>query len=221
MTISEMHTLFRTFGQQKGMQHNRAILPEEIDDYLNAAIIDFCRETLAANSSTQYADKRSLRDNAIVPYNALRTLYTEIPKVVQQRPMNGCYVMTMERGEKEILAFIGADINYESDGHRYPCRIIEPAKLAYILNDYCNKPTKFEPCCLIDSDTTINAEFHIYTDGNKPYQIFVHAINNPKVVKLEDNVDCDLPVYVHKEIVERAVRKFFESVGATTHQVKQ
>ena len=43
----------------------------------------------------------------------------------------------------------------------------------------------------------------------------------PKVVSEANKVDCDLPAYVHQEIVERAVQKFFTSVGATTHQVKQ
>ena len=62
MTISEMHSMFRTIGQMKGMQNIRGILPEEIDDYLNAAIIGFCREVLASGSATQYPDKVSQRD---------------------------------------------------------------------------------------------------------------------------------------------------------------
>lgn len=221
MTISEMHSMFRTLGQQKGMQHNRGILPAEIDDYLNAAIISFCRETLAANSSVQYPDKRSMRDNAIVPYNALRTLYDETPKVVGAQLTNEHYTMTISRAGYDYLAFIGADVNYVANGRRYQCRIVEPSKLGYLLNDYCNRPTKEEPFCIIDSDTSMKAEFHIYTGGTKPYQIFIHTINMPDVVSLENNVDCNLPLYVHEEIVERAVKQFFESVGATTHQVKQ
>ena len=52
MTISEMHSMFRTLGQQKGMQHVRGILPEEIDDYLNSSIANeqmlakFIKDTL-------------------------------------------------------------------------------------------------------------------------------------------------------------------------------
>ena len=40
MTIQEMHQLFRVVGQQMGMQTIRAILPEEIDVFLNMAIND-------------------------------------------------------------------------------------------------------------------------------------------------------------------------------------
>ena len=40
MNIAEMHNVFRTLGQQMGMQLNRGILPESIDIYLNEAIIE-------------------------------------------------------------------------------------------------------------------------------------------------------------------------------------
>lgn len=221
MTISEMHSMFRTIGQMKGMQNIRGILPEEIDDYLNAAIIGFCREVLASGSATQYPDKVSQRDNQIVPYNALRTLYDETPKQVGKALINEHYTLNLTNAGTEYLAIIGADVNYSANGRRYQCRIVEPTKIGYLLNDYCNRPTKTEPFCVIDSDISQKAEFHIYTDKNAPYQCFVHTINMPKVVSEANKVDCDLPAYVHQEIVERAVQKFFTSVGATTHQVKQ
>ena len=221
MTISEMHSMFRTIGQMKGMQNIRGILPEEIDDYLNAAIIGFCREVLASGSATQYPDKVSQRDNQIVPYNALRTLYDETPKQVGQSLINEHYTLNLTNAGTEYLAIIGADVNYSANGRRYQCRIVEPTKIGYLLNDYCNRPTKTEPFCVIDSDVSQKAEFHIYTDKNVPYQCFVHTINMPKIVSEANKVDCDLPAYVHQEIVERAVQKFFTSVGATTHQVKQ
>jgi hypothetical protein len=221
MTISEMHSMFRTIGQMKGMQNIRGILPEEIDDYLNAAIIGFCREALASSSATQYPDKVSQRDNQIVPYNALRTLYDETPKQVGRTLINEHYTLNLTNAGTEYLAIIGADVNYSANGRRYQCRIVEPTKIGYLLNDYCNRPTKTEPFCVIDSDVSQKAEFHIYTDKNVPYQCFIHTINMPKIVSEANKVDCDLPAYVHQEIVERAVQKFFTSVDATTHQVKQ
>ena len=41
-----MHNAFRTFGQAMGLQLVRGILPESIDVYLNAAIIEKCRSIL-------------------------------------------------------------------------------------------------------------------------------------------------------------------------------
>lgn len=221
MTISEMHSMFRTLGQQKGMQHGRAILPEEIDDYLNASIITFCKEALASGTLVRYPDKLSQRDNAIAPYNALRTLYKENPKTVDSSLINEYYELTIDNAGSEYLAIVGADINYEENGRRYQCRIVEPTKIGYLLNDYCNRPTKTEPFCMIDSELAQKAVFHIYTDGNVPNECFVHTINMPITVSCANNISCDLPEYVHQEIVEQAVDKFFKSVSATTNQVKQ
>ena len=221
MTISEMHSMFRTLGQMKGMQHVRAILPEEIDDYLNSSIIEFCKEKLAAGSATQYPDKVSFRDNAIVPYNSLRTLYCEIIKQVNTGASNERYEVDFDNSKSKYLAIVGADVNYKENGRRYTCRIVEPTKIGYILNDYCNKPSQSEPICYIEHEVAENATIYLYTDGVQPHKCFIHAFSMPAVVKSSTSTNCDLPDAVHQEIVERAVQKFFKSVGATTHQVKQ
>jgi len=225
MTISEMHSMFRTIGQQKGMQHIRAILPEEIDDYLNAAIIEFSREVVkkAVNGLLYSAGRSAIyRENGIDPYNAVRTLYDETPKQVGHTLINGHYDLKLTLAGTDYMQIIGVDLTYDKKSeHRYPCRIISPTELANTLNDFCNAPDKENPCCIIDSDVSMKAEFHFYTGGNQPYQAMIHTINMPQKVNYADNVDCNLPYYVHQEIVERAVQKFFTSVGATTQQVKQ
>lgn len=221
MTISEMHSMFRTLGQQKGMQLVRAILPEEIDEFINGAIIDFCREVLLLNSSTKYPDKVSQRNNAIVPYNALRTLYSEVPSIVSSTQINQYYELNLATAGVDYLAIIGLDINYLKNGTRYACRIVEPTKVGFLLNDYCNKPTKTEPFCVINSDGISSADIHIYTDGNVPNEGFVHVINMPDKVDLNNSINCNLPDYVHQEIVERAVAKFFNAIAATSNKNKQ
>ena len=35
-------------------------------------------------------------------------------------------------------------------------------KAGYLLNDYCNRPTKTEPFCVIDSDVSQKAEFQYH-----------------------------------------------------------
>ena len=35
-----------------------------------------------------------------------------------------------------------------------------------------------------------------------------------------NSVNCDLPVHLHKDVVELAVQKFFNSVGSTSHNVR-
>ena len=56
MNIAEMHNVFRTLGQQMGMQLNRGILPESIDIYLNEAIIEKVQVDLLRGVHTALQD---------------------------------------------------------------------------------------------------------------------------------------------------------------------
>ena len=74
MNIAEMHVWFRQFAQQMGMQNVRAILPEQIDVFINTAISDIINETVNRNVDTR--NDRIITDNAkLGQVNALRTLY--------------------------------------------------------------------------------------------------------------------------------------------------
>lgn len=74
MNIAEMHVWFRQFAQQMGMQNVRAILPEQIDVFINTAISDIINETISRNVDTR--NDRIVTDNAkLGQVNALRTLY--------------------------------------------------------------------------------------------------------------------------------------------------
>lgn len=252
MTIREMHHLFRTIGQAKGLQLVRAILPDSIDDYLNSAILEKCRSVLIQNTSTQFQDKVTTVDNPISPYNALRTLFREEMFTPTLRPINEYYRVTRSTHKNEVLAYIGVAVEYggrkdvkrngktipnvlySSNPRRYPCRIIEPDKIYHILNDFCSAPSKEYPCCVIDGSNGVNRpiDFQIYTGGNSIYQVYISWIDmpakvfanyenkiNPTTNEPYKDVDCDLPDYLHSEIVEIAVNKYFQSVGSTTKQV--
>ena len=52
MNIQEMHNIFRTLGQQMGLQRIRGILPESIDVYINDAIIEKVRSVVIANTGS-------------------------------------------------------------------------------------------------------------------------------------------------------------------------
>lgn len=245
MTIREMHKRFRTIGQAKGLQLVRAVLPESIDEYLNAAMIEKCRSVIVNNASTQIQGKLTNRDNPMSPYNALRTLFREERLTPSKNPTGEYYVVNRNHHKKEVLHYLAVAIEYGgrknivTDKHevkndvlfsesprRYPCRIIEPDKIYYVLNDFCSAPSKEYPCCVIDSTNTPNRpiEFQFYTALNPIYQVYISWIDMPMMmvydVKNEGNdVDCELPDYLHDEIVEMAVNKYFTSVGSTSKQV--
>ena len=74
MILTEMHRWFRQYAQQMGMQNVRAILPEQIDRFINTSISDFVNDLIRANASI--TNDRVITDNSkIGNINALRSLY--------------------------------------------------------------------------------------------------------------------------------------------------
>ena len=73
MDIIEMHNAFRTFGQAMGLQLVRGILPESIDVYLNAAIIEKCRSILYNTVGNSIKIGVLPQSTPISPINSLTT----------------------------------------------------------------------------------------------------------------------------------------------------
>lgn len=74
MDTPQMHTMFRQYAQQMGMQNVRAILPEQIDLVLNTSQMDMVNQIIKENIST--TNDRVITDNSkIGQINALRALY--------------------------------------------------------------------------------------------------------------------------------------------------
>lgn len=75
MDTPQMHTMFRQYAQQMGMQNVRAILPEQIDLVLNTSQMDIINQIIKENISV--TNDRVITDNSkIGQINALRLLYT-------------------------------------------------------------------------------------------------------------------------------------------------
>lgn len=211
MNIQEMHQSFRVFGQQMGMQLIRAILPEEIDEFLNASIIDKVRELILSNVNTIHNDRISTQNNPISPINYLRTLYRS-----DRFALRGNVINIPEN----VMHITGFAVQYRDSENLYNCRLIEPDKLENTLNDFCNGASKEYPICSIYSNG--NDELvRVYSGNIIPDLIVIKYIKTPKRVSLFDEIDCDLPEYTHNEIVQLAVNKYFVSLGSTSHSVNQ
>lgn len=222
MDIDDMHITFRELGQQMGMQTTRAILAEDIDICLNAAIIAKARSVLAENVGTIYSDKIARQNAAISPVNALRTLYTE-------NLINGSSI-TGEGSEikpymfnvptDKVMLFTGFTVSYNNKT-MYDCRIIEYERLGQTLRDFCSRAAKDAPIvCITGEDRNIKVNLYTgRTQPTKPQTVKYIYIREPaKVYYDEDNthlnVNCDLPPYLHMEIVESAVKYYLASIGA-------
>lgn len=217
-----MHEMFRTVGQQVGMQDVRAILPESIDIFINIAIIEKARSIVMENTKTAFPNRVSIQNNFVSPINALRTLYrrkeitiTDITKDVQLSQLDNVFLYT------------SFAIRYNNNDSEYKCRFIDGDKLEETLNDVLNGASWDYPICSMFNGENNSEYLKVFINSNSytPNAIIIKYIANPAVVKFSKNaaecINCDLPDYLHSEIVELAVSKFFKSVTATSQAITE
>lgn len=226
MNIQEMHNVFRTLGQQMGIQLIRGILPESIDVFINEVINEKSRSAAMINANTAFQDKVSVQNNLISPINSLRTLYRTGNIVVA--PIDETeefYSVTIDISN--VLLYTGFAVVYDNSKKRIGCRFVEGDKLETTLSDYCNRASWDAPIVTMFADSKDEPIVRLYIGdtAKKPQFIEVKYIELPMKVKwdkdLSNCVNCNLPEYEHNEIVELAVDKFFKSVGSTTQPVVQ
>lgn len=159
MNIGEMHVTFRELAQQMGMQTVRAILMEDIDICLNAAIIEKARNVIVENvGPVPYNDKVARQNASISPVNALRTLYTA--GTVNGGDITGGgtevdpYKINID--SDGIMLYTGFQVSYNGKTI-YDCRIIEAEDLGQTLRDFCNRAAKDAPIVTIFGARPIKA----------------------------------------------------------------
>ena len=117
---------------------------------------------------------------------------------------------------------------FETDGlvtNFFPVRIIDDSFLADTLNDFILKPRLRSPIIVTYNNSDRHNIFDLYidkfikdasnstyylSDGLLPYQLRMSYIAKPVAVAYREdvggqNVDCDLPEYMHVDIVKHAV----------------
>lgn len=221
--------MFRELGQQMGMQTTRAIYSEDIDICINSAIDEKVREIVVKSTAASYSDKVYAQGVGVSPINALRTLYTN--DIIQQTDITGdgteVEPYNINIDNPNVMLYTGFQVSYDNKTI-YDCRIIEPEKLGVTLRDFCNRPTKDAPIITIYANgQTIDC--NIYTGRNnavKPQFVKYLYIKLPAKVKydeydVEARVDCDLPEYLHSEIVTDAIRIYLATIGAIANDNKR
>ena len=190
MTRDEMITAFRVYGQQVGTQKMRNILDNEIDVFLNSAVVEKIRQVLGTNVNAQFADKVSIQQNSISPINYVRTLVKETP------------INTNTPGDIQLMYILGVEVG------GYKCRFIEPTDWYNTINDFCNAPSEEYPICtFIDNKFKVNNGNNVTTGATLTY------VEYPATIAID--TDCNLPEYTHDEIVQLAVQKYFVSLNNT------
>lgn len=217
MDILAMHEMFRVLGQQMGLERVRGILEESIDVYLNAAIKETVANVVKSNVQTIYKDKITVQDNPISPINGVSTLYKEHTTKVDSA--SGADIdVTLDN----VQYIFGFSISYPGETNYKQCRFIEPDRVDITLDDYCSRASKRYPIITFVSanENTNSYKFRIYTGKTNIDNLRIKYIKLPNEVSLEQSISCDLPEHLHKDVVELAVQKYFNSVGSTSQNVR-
>lgn len=219
MKIDEMHVLFRQLGQQMGMQTVRNILPEEIDVCLNIAIDATIKRIIEENLAFGSNDIIVRANSKVGQINAIRTLYGR--KNIDTIDIDADYNRYKFNIDcTDIMYITGVEIKYEEYKRFYECRICDLDTINNVLSDYCARPTYEYPVCTFETDDA-NMKVKVYTSsktqGKTPVEGAIKIIRKPAVVSLKDDIDCDLPDFVHTDIVKLAVDTFNNSVAITTN----
>lgn len=247
MDISEMHQMFRQYGQQMGMQNVRAILPEQIDLFINNSISDTINQVITQNIGI--TNDRVISDaSKLNQVNALKSLYKvwkgsiadvtikgkeKTSYIISfQLPLNsfkttGSY--TDDGNSSTAISFlymVDLSINYKKSDfvtNVFPVRIVDDQFVADVVNDFVLAPTMRSPVASIH-DSLI--ELYIDKADAKPEdrqpftfkgvsinELRLSYIAKPAVVRFAEDVDgnnvnCDLPEYMHVDIVKHAVELY-------------
>lgn len=247
MDISEMHKMFRQYAQQMGMQNVRAILPEQIDLFINNSISDTINQVITQNIGI--TNDRVISDaSKLNQINALKSLYKVWKGNISAATVKGKektnYIISFQLSlnnfkttgsytddnvSSTAISFLYAvdlSINYKKTGfvtNIFPVRIIDDQFVADVVNDFVLAPKMRSPVASIHDNLI---ELYIDKADSKPEdkqpftfkgvsinELRFSYIAKPAIVKFAEDVDgtnvnCDLPEYMHVDIVKHAVELY-------------
>lgn len=247
MDISEMHKMFRQYAQQMGMQNVRAILPEQIDLFINNSISDTINQVIT--QSIGITNDRVISDaSKLNQINALKSLYKVWKGNISAATVKGKektnYIISFQLSlnnfkttgsytddniSSTAISFLYAvdlSINYKKTDfvtNVFPVRIIDDQFVADVVNDFVLAPKMRSPVASIHDNLI---ELYIDKADSKPKdeqpftfkgvsinELRFSYIAKPAIVKFAEDVDgtnvnCDLPEYMHVDIVKHAVELY-------------
>lgn len=223
MTIGEMHVMFRQLAQQMGMQTIRAILPSEIDACINIAINDVIKKLIAENLGSAGNEQVTIYNARVGQINGLSTLSKRLSLTAPIKSnQRNCYTTYVPLNT--VMYITAVEIGYEETNSFYDARVTQAELLGRTLEDYCNAPTYKSPVVVfLGQVDRVDVEVYSSSTGNGliPTKANAVIISKPAVVMYndveEDGVDCDMPDYMHIDIVKVAAEIYLRSVGITSN----
>lgn len=223
MTIGEMHVMFRQLAQQMGMQTIRAILPSEIDACINIAINDVIKKLIAENLGSAGNEQVTIYNARVGQINGLSTLSKRLSLTAPIKSnQRNCYTTYVPLDT--VMYITAVEIGYEGTNSFYDARVTQAELLGRTLEDYCNAPTYKSPVVVfLGQVDRVDVEIYSSSTGNGliPTKANAVIISKPAVVMYSDvegdGVNCDMPDYMHIDIVKAAAEIYLRSVGITSN----
>lgn len=218
-----MHVMFRQLAQQMGMQTIRAILPSEIDACINIAINDVIKKLIAENLGSAGNEQVTIYNARVGQINGLSTLSKRLSLTAPIKSnQRNCYTTYVPLDT--VMYITAVEIGYEETNSFYDARVTQAELLGRTLEDYCNAPTYKSPVVVfLGQVDRVDVEVYSSSTGNGliPTKANAVIISKPAVVMYndveEDGVDCDMPDYMHIDIVKVAAEIYLRSVGITSN----
>lgn len=223
MTIGEMHVMFRQLAQQMGMQTIRAILPSEIDACINIAINDVIKKLIAENLGSAGNEQVTIYNARVGQINGLSTLSKRLSLTAPIKSnQRNCYTTYVPLDT--VMYITAVEIGYDETNNFYDARVTQAELLGRTLEDYCNAPTYKSPVVVfLGQVDRVDVEVYSSSTGNGliPTKTNAIVISKPAVVMYSDvegdGIDCDMPDYMHIDIVKAAAEIYLRSVGITSN----
>lgn len=118
MNVQEMHTAFRTIGQQMGIQLVRGILPESIDILINDVINEKIQQELLLGVRTVIQEQTDTQPSTTSPINLfrnlLRTARFSIESSINGSPVIASGTVTDDSSESGIVSNNTNKLSYYS-----------------------------------------------------------------------------------------------------------
>nr|DAU41234.1 MAG TPA: hypothetical protein [Crassvirales sp.] len=215
--------MFRQLAQQMGMQTIRAILPSEIDACINIAINDVIKKLIAENLGSAGNEQVTIYNARVGQINGLSTLSKRLNLTAPIKSTK-CNCYTTNIPLDTVMYITAVEVGYEEVNVIYDARVTQAELLGRTLEDYCNAPTYKSPVVVFLGQAG-RVDVEVYTsstgDGLIPTKVNAIIISKPAVVMYSDvegdGVDCDMPDYMHIDIVKAAAEIYLRSVGITSN----
>lgn len=136
-------------------------------------------------------------------------------------------------GKFEYLFLVDLAISYKNNNTRtnyFPVRLIDDAYLADTINDFILRPRLRTPVAVIYNNQ-IDIYLDVLVDHNLPqylvpYKLRISYIAKPATVRYQTdlggvNVDCDLPEYMHIDILKHAIDLYRISISGALSASQQ